>query len=62
MNQLINRLTNLLSIKSLITLVMLAVFTCLTLTGKAVTTEFMDLFKMVIIFYFGTQAVKESSK
>lgn len=62
MELLIKRLTNLLTVKSLITLVMLGVFAYLTLAGSAVSPEFSKLFEMVVIFYFGTQVGKAESK
>ena len=62
MELLIKRLTNLLTVKSLITMVLLGVFAYLTLTGDSVSTEFSKLFEMVVIFYFGTQAGKAESK
>ena len=60
MNLFIKRFANLLTVKSIITLVLLAVFAFLTLTDAAVSPEFMELFKMVIIFYFGSQLEKAS--
>lgn len=62
MELLIKRLTNLLTVKSLITMVLLGVFAYLTLTGDSVSPEFSKLFEMVVIFYFGTQAGKAESK
>ena len=58
MDKLITRLTNLLTVKSIITLVLLAVFAFLTVKGTSLSPEFYELFKMVVIFYFGTQAGK----
>ena len=57
----IKRITNLLTVKSLITLVMLGVFAKLTLGSGVLSGEFFELFKLVVIFYFGTQAGKEKS-
>lgn len=62
MNLFIKRFANLLTVKSIITLVLLAVFAFLTLTAVPVSAEFMELFKMVVIFYFGTQAAKGESR
>lgn len=58
MDKLITRLTNLLTVKSLITLTLLALFSFLTVRSISVSPEFYELFKMVVIFYFGTQAGK----
>lgn len=60
MDKLITRLTNLLTVKSLITLSLLALFSYLTANCLAVSPEFYELFKMVVIFYFGTQAGKSA--
>lgn len=53
------RLANLLTIKSLVTLVVTAVFAVLALRGDISGQEFLTIFTIVIGFYFGTQAVKE---
>ena len=62
MNVFIKRFANLLTVKSIITLVMLAVFAYLTVRAGVISPEFMELFKMVVIFYFGTQAGKAETK
>ena len=54
---LIKRLGNLLSVKSLITLVLTAVFAVLALTGD-ISQDFMTVYAVVIAFYFGTQSRK----
>ena len=48
---------NLLTVKSLVTLMLTVVFSLLTLKG-AVSQEFMTIYTVVIAFYFGTQAAK----
>lgn len=48
------RLANLLSVKSLVTIVLTVCFCALTINGK-VTQEFNTVYLMVIAFYFGTQ-------
>jgi hypothetical protein len=53
------RLANLLTIKSLVTLVVTTVFAVLALRGDISGQEFLTIFTVVIGFYFGTQAVKE---
>lgn len=58
MNKLINRLSNLLSVKSLVTLVLCVVFAYLSITGTIAGTDFMTIFLIVISFYFGTQSQK----
>lgn len=53
------RAANLLSVKSLVTLTLTAVFAVLTLRGTVSGTEFLTIFTTVIAFYFGTQRVNE---
>ena len=53
------RLGALLSVKSLVTLALTAVFAVLTLRGR-VSQEFMLVYSSVIAFYFGTQSQKIS--
>lgn len=51
------RLGNLLSVKSLVTLVLTAVFAYLAVAGK-IAQDFMTVYAVVIAFYFGTQSQK----
>lgn len=53
-----NRLTNLLTVKSIVTIVLTAVFSVLALRGSISGTEFLTIFTVVIGFYFGTQTEK----
>ena len=53
------RAANLLSVKSLVTLTLTAVFAVLALRGTVSGTEFLTIFTTVIAFYFGTQRVIE---
>lgn len=53
------RLGNLLSVKSLVTITLTAVFAVLALRGDISGTEFLTIFTTVIAFYFGTQRVAE---
>ena len=58
MNQtIIKRLGNLLSVKSLVTLVLTAVFAVMALR-EAISQDFMTVYAVVIAFYFGTQSQK----
>jgi hypothetical protein len=59
MENLIKRITNLLTIKSLVTLVMTVVFALLSVRGDVSSEQFITIFTVIIGFYFGTQAVKE---
>ena len=57
--QVVKRLAVLLSVTSLVTLALTAVFAALTLRG-GVSQEFMLVYTTVIAFYFGTQTQKIS--
>lgn len=56
------RLTNLLTIKSIVTIALTGVFAWLSVAGKVSTDQFLTVFTVVIGFYFGTQAEKQNSK
>lgn len=60
MKDFVKRICNLLTVKSLVTLTLTAVFGYLTIMGN-VTQEFMTIYTVIIGFYFGTQAVKEGN-
>lgn len=62
LEQIYRRLGNLLTIKSLVTLLLTAVFAYLTCTGNVSADQFLTVFTVVIAFYFGTQAEKNTSK
>ena len=51
------RLAALCSVKSIVTLILTAVFAYLAIT-KQITQEFMVVYTVVIAFYFGTQSQK----
>ena len=53
------RLGNLLSVKSLVTLVLTGVFAYMACAGK-ISQDFMTVYAVVIAFYFGTQAEKKT--
>jgi len=53
----IKRLGNLLSVKSLVTLTLTAVFAVMALKG-GISQDFMTVYAVVIAFYFGTQSQK----
>ena len=56
------RLANLLTVKSIVTVTLTAVFSTLALRGTISGTEFLTIFTVVIGFYFGTQRVSEDKK
>lgn len=51
------RLGNLLSVKSIVTLVLTGVFAFMAITGK-ISQDFMTIYAVIIAFYFGTQSQK----
>ena len=53
--RIIKRLAALLSVKSIVTLTLTAVFAVMTLRG-AISQDFMTVYAVVIAFYFGTQS------
>lgn len=59
MDNLKKRLANLLTVKSLVTLVLTVIFSVLALRGTISGTEFLTIFTVVVSFYFGTQRVAE---
>jgi len=52
------RLENLLTIKSLVTLGATAIFAVLSVTGKLSAQEFLTVYTVIVSFYFGTQFEK----
>ena len=51
------RLGNLLSVKSIVTLVLTGVFAYMAVVGK-ISQDFMTIYAVSIAFYFGTQSQK----
>ena len=51
-------LAALLSVKSIVTVVLTAVFAYLSIVGTISGTDFLTIFLMVVSFYFGTQSQK----
>ena len=56
------RVANLLTVKSLVTLTLTAVFAALSCMGQVSTEQFLTIFTVVIGFDFGTQRVAEDGK
>ena len=48
------RLANLMSVKSIVTLVLTGVFAYMAVTGN-ISQDFMTIYAVIIAFYFGTQ-------
>ena len=51
------RLGNLLSVKSIVTLILTFVFAYMAVTNQ-ITKDFMTIYAVIIAFYFGTQSQK----
>lgn len=56
----LKRLANLLSVKSLISMLLTIVFCVITMRGLVSAELFMTIFATVIAFYFGTQTTKDN--
>lgn len=56
-DKLAKRAANLLSVKSIVTLVLTAVFAYMAVTGT-ISQDFMTIYAVIIAFYFGTQSQK----
>lgn len=57
MDKLIKRISSLFSVKSIVTLVLTAVFAYMATTEK-ISQDFMTIYAVIIAFYFGTQSQK----
>ena len=55
------RLDKLLTVKSLVTLALTAVFCALSVIGVISGEQFLTVFTVVISFYFGTQAERKKN-
>lgn len=55
--RIIRRLGNLLSVKSIVTITLTAVFAYMAVAGK-ISQDFMTIYAVIIAFYFGTQSQK----
>lgn len=58
MDRIIKRLSNLLSVKSMVTIITTIVFALLSVRGDISSKDFMSIFIMIIGFYFGAQSQK----
>lgn len=61
MNDFIKNLTALLKVKTIITLVIIAVLAVLSLNGSIEPDKFLTIATMVVAFYFGTQSEKKDN-
>lgn len=55
--RILKRIANLMSVKSLVTLTLTAVFAHMAIIGK-ISQDFMTIYAVIIAFYFGTQSQK----
>ena len=55
----IQRLTNLLTVKSIVTIILTIVFAYLSVTGIISGEQFLTIFTVIVSFYFGTQSAKK---
>ena len=58
----LNRLSNLLCVKSIVTIVLTAVFSYMSIVGRVSGQDFLTVFSVVIAFYFGTQSQRLNEK
>jgi len=56
----LNNLANLIKVKTIVTLMVIAVFAVLSLRGEISADNVMIIISMVVSFYFGTQHEKKS--
>ena len=57
--EILKNFANLIKVKTIVTLVVMAVFTVLALRGDITPDNSMIIISMVVSFYFGTQAEKK---
>ena len=60
MSELLKNFSNLIKVKTIVTLVVVAIYAALAITGKITADNVMIITSMVVSFYFGTQAERKS--
>ena len=60
MNKFLENLANLIKVKTIVTLIVAAVFALLALNGTISPDNVMIIISMVVSFYFGTQHEREN--
>lgn len=55
------QIAKLIDVKSLVTLILTAVFSCLALRGTVNAEQTMTIYTVIIGFYFGTQSAKKQN-
>ncbi|HAP78664.1 MAG TPA: hypothetical protein DCQ78_00415 [Ruminococcus sp.] len=58
----LKNIAKLIDVKSIVTLILTAVFTVLSLKGQISAEQFQTVFTVVISFYFGTQYQKNKEE
>lgn len=58
----IKNLSKLIDVKSIVTLILTAVFAVLAFEGQISADQFLTVFTVVVSFYFGTQYEKQTKK
>ena len=61
MERIQERLANLLSVKSLVTVTLTVIFAGLSVRGSVSSEQFLTVFTVVVSFYFGTQTQRKST-
>ena len=56
------KLAKLINVKSIITMVLCAVFAYLSIIGSVRAEQFLTIFTVIISFYFGTQKKKNAKR
>lgn len=62
MKELLKNFTNLIKVKTIVTLVVVGVFAVLALKGSISADNVMIITSMVVSFYFGTQHEKQTTE
>ena len=62
MNRLVDNLANLVKVKTIVTMIVAAVFAVLSLNGTISPDNVMIIISMVVSFYFGTQHEKDKQR
>lgn len=57
-----NRLAKLIDVKSIVTFILTGVFAYLSVIGSIEPKDFLQVFLMVVTFYFGTQVGKKEAE
>ncbi len=57
-----SKLTKLIDVKSIMTLILVCVFAYLSIKGKVTSTEFLTIFTVIISFYFHKESKTDPNK